>query len=245
LPNGLDEGKSASMWQLAWLVLSATPAPEVSSTLPPIPAPLGHIGGVITPLPSQLSQSDRPVTLAFEGCEVQVVWLMHALGGTIRAVEQLQQWLDRTGLEKTIYKKKQVLAEVVRQLSEAKFEPRMVCAEPKRGRLELKEGFKLDLKEAPKTFCEAPEGRSTGDFWFFNGEHPSAVVNVSKGEPDLCAPRLSVMLFDRKGLGRVRLSADWGGVMSANLLGDSCKSVDFDFSAEKQAFVATLKSCKR
>lgn len=233
------------MWQLAWLVLSVTPAPEVSTSLPPLAAPLGHIGGVVGPVPAQLSQSDRPVTLALEGCEPQVVWLMHALGGTIRAVEQLQQWLDRTTLEKSIFKKKQVLAEVVRQLSDAKFEPRMVCALPAKGKLELKDGFKLDLKEAPKTFCDAPETRSLGDYWFFNHDRPAAVVSVSKGDPDVCAPRISVMLFDAKGQGRVRLNADWGGVMSANLLGDSCKSVDFDFNAEKQGFVATVRSCKR
>jgi hypothetical protein len=224
------------MWHIACLVLCAAPA--AAAPLPDINAPFGHIGGVVTKVPAELTQSDRPVKLALEGCEPQVVWLMRALGGTIRAVEQLQQWLDRTPLEKTLFKKKKVLADVVKTLSDSKYESRVACPAPRLS------GFKLDLKEAPPKFCPAKDERSTGDFWFFAHDKPAAVINILKGDPDACAPRISVLLFDSKGLARVSLHADWGGVMSANLLGDSCKSVDFDFNREKQAFVPTLKSCK-
>jgi hypothetical protein len=58
-------------------------------------------------------------------------------------------------------------------------------------------------------------------------------------------PRLSTVLFDARGAPRVRLHADWGGVLSTSLLGEKCQVVDYTFDSGKQVFVPAWKSCKR
>jgi hypothetical protein len=224
------------MWLLTVLVLSAAPRP-----LPDIPAPLGHFGAVVEAIPpGGLPDNDRPVLLEAPGCPAQVVYLMRSLGGTIRAVEQLQQWLARSGLEKTLFTRKQVLAQVIRTLTDARADGRAAC-EP----LPVKDGYRLDLTAAPARFCEAPATRSHGDFWFFTREQPAAVVSVVNGQPDPCRPRLSTVLFDAQAHPRVRLHVDAAGAPSAELLGDRCQTVDFTYSAERQAFLPTLRTCKK
>ncbi len=219
------------------LILSAAPP----TPLPEIAAPLGHIAGVVVDAPAGgAAGNDRPVALKADGCAPQVVYLMRFLGGTMRAVEQLQQWVDRSGQEKALFKGKQTLADVVRTLTDAKFEPKAACQA-----LPVSDGYRLELRYPPKKLCEASAQRSSGDFWFFSKGRASAVISVVNGAPDACKPRLSAVLFDSYGWARVRFHSDWGGGITANLLGDSCKSVDFAYDATKEAFVPTWKTCKR
>lgn len=241
--HGLRQGFGLCYEPRMLLALILAAAPPVPLQLPNIPAPLGHVAGVVVDLqPGAVQGNDRPVLLKAEGCETpQVAYLMRFLGGTIRAVEQLQGWLDRSGQEKALFKGKQTLADVVRLLTDAKYEPRSDCAAPT-----LVDGFKLDLTAPPKKLCEVADDRPAGDFWFFSKGKPSAVISVVNGSPDACKPRLSAVLFDSKGLARVRFHSDWGAPsISANLLGDSCKSVDFTFDLAKEAFVPNWKTCKR
>jgi hypothetical protein len=226
------------MLLLTALILAAAPAPK---PLPDIPEPLGHFGAVVEAMPAGgLPDNDRPVLLEAVGCPEQAVYLMRSLGGTIRAVEQLQQWLARSGLERTLFARKQVLAGVIRTLSDARAEPRMAC-EP----IPLKDGYRLELAGTLPRFCDAPPTRSRGDFWFFTREQPAAVISVVNGQPDLCKPRVSTVLFDPQARPRVRLHLDLGGVPSLELLGDKCQVVEFTYSADRRAYLPTLRSCKR
>jgi hypothetical protein len=224
------------MWLLTALLLSAAPRP-----LPDIPAPLGHFGAVVEAIPAGgLPDNDRPVLLDAPGCPAQVVYLMRSLGGTIRAVEQLQQWLTRSGLEKTLFTRTKVLAQVIRTLTDARADDRAAC-EP----LPLREGYRLELVGPPARFCEVPAGRTHGDFWFFTRQQPAAVVSVVNGPADACKPRLSTVLFDEKARPRVRLHLDAAGVPSAELLGDRCQLIDFTYNPDRLAFLASVRTCKK
>lgn len=221
------------------LVLAAPPAPPVPGE---ISAPLGHIGNVVdAPPKGGVSDSDRVVLPKWEGCEQQGVYLMRFMGGTARAVEQLQQSLDRApGAEKRLFTRKNVLTEVMRQLSSSKLEARDGCKPAP-----LRDGYQLELGAPPKKFCDAKADAQDGEFWFFSGGRPAGVISVQKGAPNACKPRLSTVLFDAKGVARVRLHADWGGGMSVTLVGDKCQLIDYALDSEKQAFLPTWKSCKR
>ena len=223
---------------VAALVLTVPPPPALGE----ISAPLGHIGNVVDALPKGgVSDSDKLVAPKWEGCEPKGIYLMRFLGGAGRALEQLQQSLDRSaGSEKKLFGRKGVLGEVMKQLSTSRFEGKQSCpAAP------LSEGYKLELTAAPKKWCDAAADAGEGEFWFFAGKLPAAVISVQKGGADVCKPRLSTVLYDAKGVARVRLHADWGGAMMATLVGEKCQLVDYTLEAEKQVFVPAWKSCKR
>lgn len=206
-----------------------------------ISAPLGHLGNVVEEIPpTGMNAVDKPLVPVIEGCAPQAVYLMRMLGGTARAIEQLQQWLDATpGFEARFFRHKATLTDVVKQLSDATFEPKKACTAPA-----TKNGYQLDLDWPSARFCPSP-GANQGDFWFFNKARAAAAINVQPGDPDHCKLRLSTVLFDSRGQARVRLHADWGGTSSVTLIGDGCQIVEFVLHSETQTFVPTLKSCKR
>lgn len=224
---------------IAALALAAPPLP---AALGEINAPLGHIGNVVdVPPRGGVSDSDKVLLPKWEGCEAQGVYLMRYLGGAARALEQLQQSLDRApGTEKKLFGRKGVLTEAMKQLSSSRFEAKVGCPAEV-----LADGYKLELTLAPKKWCDAKADATEGEFWFFAAGKPAALVSVQKGEPDACKPRLSSVLFDAKGAPRVRLHADWGGAMSATLVGERCQVVEYTLQADKQVFVPAWKSCKR
>ncbi len=221
------------------LILSAAPA---APTLGEISAPLGHIGNVVDALPKGgESDSDKVISPKWEGCEPTGIYLMRFMGGAGRALEQLQQSLDRApGSEKKLFGRNGVLTEVMKQLSSSRFELKLSCtAAP------LTDGYKLELTAPPKKWCDAKADSADGEFWFFASAKPAAVISVQKGATDVCKPRLSTLLFDSKGIARVRLHADWAGAMSTTLVGDRCQLVEYTLDADKQVFVPAWKSCKR
>jgi hypothetical protein len=222
------------------IALSAAPPPALPGE---IMAPLGHVGNVVdAPPKGGVSESDRVVVPQWDGCEAKGVYLMRFLSGSSRALEQVQSALDRVpGTEKTLFgKKKGVLTEVMRQLSSSKFEAKVPCEPSPRV-----DGYKLELSGLPKKWCDAKPDAQDGEFWFFANGKPAAVISVQKGASDPCKPRLSTVLFDAKGLGRLRLHADWGGAIETFVAGEKCQALEYTLNAEKQAFVPTWKSCKR
>jgi hypothetical protein len=229
---------------VATLVLCGTPPPKAPPpSLPTISAPLGHFGAVIEPAPREgLKDMERAVLPQIPQCTPQAVYLMRFLGGMGRVLEQLQQWMDLTpGMEKRLFGRKGTLGDVMKHLSQAAFEPKKAC-----GPLTLGDGYKLELDQAPKRFCDAGDrGDQLGDYWFFTKGKPAAVVLVQKGDVDPCVLRLSAALFDAKGVARLRVHGDWGAQLSATLNGDRCQKVDFTFDASQQGFVPEMKSCKR
>jgi hypothetical protein len=229
------------MWiSLALLVLAAPPPPPTPAA---ISAPFGQIGAVVDDPPAGgMSPGDRSVTPTWEGCPAQGIYLVRMLAGTTRALEQLQQSLDAApGAEKRLFARKGVLAEVMRTLTGAAFEPRQSCAA-----LPVSAAGRLEVAAAPKRWCPAEATRQDGEFWFFTKGKPGALVHVARGgEASPCKPRLSVVLFDAKAAPRVRLDADWGGAMRATLVGDRCTELDYEFDAGRQEFTPAWKSCKR
>lgn len=225
----------------ASIALAAAPvAPVPPAPWPDVPAPLGHFGNVVEPVPPG-GVPDRVVVPTFGTCKPQAIYLLRALSGTARALEQAQLWLDAIpGQEKKLFQRKEQLGEVARQLSGSKYEPRRACAP-----LPAVDGWRLELAAHPTKWCDAPADATTGDFWFFTGKQPAAVVSVLPGSPDACRPRISTILFDTRGQARIRVHADWGAAASMTLVGDKCQQVDFTFDSQKQAFSAAPKSCKR
>ncbi len=218
-------------------LLSAAPAAPAWPSLSP---PLGHLGAVVEPVPAG-GVPEHTLVATFPGCEPQAISLLRALGGTARAVEQLQGWLDSVpGLEKKLFARPGALAAVVKHLADARWSGQRACAAPP-----LAEGFKLGLTSPPAKWCPVPADAVTGDFWFNGGSRAAAAIEVQPGSAKPCRPRVSVVLFDAAGTARVRLHADWAGVSSVTLVGDRCQVVDFTFSTDKQLFEPTLKSCKR
>ena len=142
----------------AAFVLAAAPAPNPA--LGEISTPLGHIGNVVDALPKGgQADSDKVVAPKWEGCEPQGVYLMRYMGGAGRALEQLQQSLDRSpGSEKKLFGRKGVLTEVMKQLSSSRFEQKLSCpAAP------LADGFKLELAAPPKKWCDAKADATDGE----------------------------------------------------------------------------------
>ncbi|MEW6430751.1 MAG: hypothetical protein AB1730_04520 [Myxococcota bacterium] len=224
------------------LVLSGAPAAP-PAPLPTISAPLGHFGAVVELMPKDaVRDQERAVFPQIPQCAPQVVYLMRFLGGMTRVLEQSQQWMDLTpGLEKKLFKGKGTLGDVMKHLSRAAFEDRKSCTP-----LTLGAGYKLELDAAPKKLCDAgPRGDGLGDYWFFTKGKPAAVVSVQRGDVDACVLRLSAVLFDSKGVARLRVHGDWGAQVSATLNGDRCQKVDFTFDGARQLFVPDMKSCKR
>lgn len=224
---------------VASLLLCAAPA---APTLGEISAPLGHIGSVVDALPKGgVSDTDKVVAPKWDGCEPKGVYLMRMLGGAGRVLEQLQQSLDRApGAEKKLFGRKAVLSEVMKQLATSKFELKVSCTAP-----ELVDGFKLEVAGQPKKWCDAKPDATEGEFWFLSGGKPAAVISLTKGGTDVCKPRVSTVLFDAKGAGRVRVHADWGGAVCATMVGERCQVVDYTLDAERQVFLPVWKSCKR
>lgn len=221
------------------LLLALTAAPPLPAE---ISAPFGHFGAVVQPEPAGgLPGNDKVLLPKWETCESQAVYLMRFLSGSARALEQLQQSLDRApGAEKKVFGRKDVIGELVSQLSTSMFEAKRDCAEPK-----LLDGFKLDLTTAPKKWCDAPVGAQDGAFWFFSAKKPSVVIHVTKGAEKVCRARISAVLFDNKGVARVRIHADWAGEVSATLVGERCQNVEYTFERDRQVFVPSWKTCKR
>lgn len=222
-----------------WLMLSLAVA---SSPLPPLPGPLGHIGGVVAPAPGD-GAPDPQHGVVFQhapSCPLQVVAYTRMLAGTVRAAEQMQAWLEPLKLERQLFgSTKGTLAGVVGRVRTAKYVPRAPRQRPP-----LVDGAKLHYRKAPTLLAVALSGPAQeGEAWFVDERgRPVGVIHLAPGSTDVCRPRLSAVLFDVRGFARLRLHADWGGEVSAELVGDGGKEISFAFNRETQGFSAMHRS---
>lgn len=225
---------------LTLLLLASDPV----KPLPPLSAPLGRLGPVVDAPPTGGTPGEEKILQGkFEGCDrVLGLYLTKLVSGTLLAVGQLQDWLNRTpGLEKKLFAKGK-LGEVVKLVSGSAAVDRKACIPPT-----LVDGYKLELLDAGAKLCPAEKGWRTGDFWWLNGTHRAAVIALTaapEGAANRCLPRFSVVLFDKNGVARIRLHADWGGSSAVSIVGDRCKSLDFTFDGDTQTFVPTWSSVK-
>jgi hypothetical protein len=239
------------MLLLTLTLLAAAPTPAASAkpvkALPMLSAPLGRLGTFVDAPPAGGLPADEKVIVGkLEGCDrEQALYLTRAVSGTLVAVEQLQAWLGQTkGLEKKLFAAGK-LGEVAQGVASSAAMDQKLCEPPA-----LVDGFKLEPTRNTGKLCDTEKGWRTGDFWWAKAGKPTAVASVVPAPAeakDRCRPRLSVVLFDKAGIARVRLHADYGGVASLSLLGDKCVGLDFGFDAGVQSFVPTwrtTKSCK-
>ncbi len=226
---------------LTLALLTAAPV----KPLPMLPAPLGRLGDFVGPVPEGGLPADEKVLVGkLEGCDrEQAFYLTRAVSGTLVAVQQLQDWMNQTkGLEKKLFATGK-LGEVAQNVASSSAVDQKLCAAPV-----LAGGFKLDLTKANGRLCAAEKGFRLNDHWWTRANKPFAAVAFTASEgKDRCRPRVSVVLFDKAGIARVRLHADYNAAASLSLLGDKCVGLDFNFDEGAQAFVPTwrpTKSCK-
>ncbi len=228
------------MLLLTFCLLAAAPV----KALPMLSAPLGRLGDVVDAPPEGGLPADEKVIVGkLDGCDrEQALYLTRAIAGTRAAVEQLQTWLNQTkGLEKKLFPVGK-LGEVSQWVAASVPTDQKLCEAPA-----LVDGFELELAKAAGKQCPADAGWRMGDFWWAKAGKPAAVVSVMGSAPDAkdrCRVRLSMALFDKAGIARVRLHADYGGVASVSLLGDKCVGLEFGFDAGAQAFVPTWRTTK-
>lgn len=217
---------------MMFLALILTAAPVLPAE---IQAPIGHFGSSIGKAPADgVSQADPFILLPGLECPADGFFPARFQAGLSRTLEQLQQSLDRApGSEKKLFTRKGELAEVIKLLSASVFSADKSDCTPIKG-------WQLVTTAPPKKWCAADPYRPA----YFTNEKPSWTVALGRNQ-DGCAALVSTVLFDAKGVARVRLHADWSGTTSVTLVGDRCQNVEFTFDTSKQAFIPSWSSCKR
>lgn len=231
------------------LVFSVLVAAAPAWDYTPLRAPLGFVGDVVGPPPSGgVEGGEKAVTLQLPGCDrPQTINLSRFLSGASLAGSQLQAWLESKGpgapekLEERLFGKHHRLVETLAKAARARPAEQGACTESS-----LAKGFALLLTRAPVS-CKPAKG-PLGTYWFVDADHPrqvSAAIHIAAADekaPDRCRPRLSAVLFDTKGIARLRYHADFGGVLEAELLGHRCQAAAFVFEPQTNAFRATPRS---
>lgn len=215
------------MSPLLTVFLLAAPAP--GPALPDLPAPLGMLDGVL----AKGSGNDRTVEISLPDCDHKVpVNLSRFIGGTGYAMQQMVEWLNLTpGL--TVFPQG-ALAEVTAGITQGAFTDTKACGAVPR-----------DVAKAPAKLCP---GVAADHAWMLVGGKPAALVrwgaSAGKGEAARCLPKLTGVLFDGKGVARIRYEADFGAAAGGALLGDALCRVTFTFDPKTEVFHAARKGCK-
>ena len=209
-----------SLWLL--LVLSAAPAP-----LPDLPAPLGSLDRVL----EQGTGNERTVEVSLPGCDRKLaINLSRFVAGTGHAMQQMVEWARLTpGL--TVFPEG-ALEEVSAGVNGGAFGDHKACGVlPK------------DVVKAPKV---CPGGAADHALMLLDAQ-PAALVrwgpSAAKGA-GRCVPRLIGVLFDKKGVARIRYDADFGAAASGALLGDARCQISFTFDPKNEVFHAGRRGCK-
>ncbi len=240
----------------AFVSLALAAAPDPWAALPPIPAPLGHLGDSLLDAPEGgVTGGEKVVISKYEGCaRDRAVFLTRFVSGAALGGNQLQLWLAADkAVEAAVFKEPGTLARTLDVAREGTF------VEGERCQAAPREGWKLELAAVPKSLCNKPRAKpGEGEFWFSRpmlterrpGDPPappklprgmfSAVVRVAPAAPnieDRCRLRISSALFDDKGKARLLFHADYGAALAVEVRGDGC-SLDFTFDPAVQGFRA-------
>jgi hypothetical protein len=196
---------------LAALLLTSLPAPSG------ILAPLGRYGDVVTE-PPRHGHPATEIVLAgrLPGCsEERALWLSRAVSGTVRAGEQLVQWLEvhpevtraSFGIGKDPLAP---LAEALSLANDAQASAPVRCGA-------VKGPWKLPLRAGKAARCSAPlslGAQGQLDFVEPRSRKTAARVRFAPAAPgalEACRPRMSVALLDKTGAVRLLVHADFGG----------------------------------
>lgn len=216
---------------LAVSALAALPA------LKPLQPPLALFTLEVLQDANSASPQNGDQFIAYGGgaCAGRSVSTIRAMGAALTTLERVQTWFkENPGVEAKLFKK-DTLAQVMKHASAGAVSRLESCKSwGAAGEWQLP-------PTDPGKLCEA-KTPSTSRLWFaVKGKGSSAVQALPAG--DACQPRVSIALFDPKGKTRLVLQADFGGVMSATVVGDACK-VDFTWDPSIEAFKPEWKSCK-
>lgn len=210
---------------LPLLLLAAAPAP---APLPDLPAPLGMLDRVL----EKGRDNDRTVEISLPGCDHKVpVNVSRFIAGSGYAMQQMVEWMNVTpGL--TVFPQG-ALDEVTTGITNGAFADTKSCA-----------ALPKELSKAPK-LCP---GAAPDQAWMMlpTGK-PAASVRwgpSSSKAADKCLPRLTAVLFDAKGIARIRYDADFGAAASGALLGDAKCQISFTFDPKAEVFHAARRGCK-
>lgn len=181
---------------------------------------------------------DRFIVFGGPTCAGRAVSSVRAMGAALTTLERVQTWFkENPGVEGKLFKK-DTLAQVMKHVSAGAVSRHEPC-KPWGAAGE----WQLPSSD-PGKLCEVkrPLGLDPPVLWFTVKGKGASVIQALPAA-DACQPRVSIALFDPKGKTRLVLNADFGGVMSATVVGDTCK-VDFSWDPSIEAFKPEWKSCK-
>jgi len=204
-----------SMLPLAAAAMLAAAPVSGAPVVPGVLAPLGRYGDVVTEPPTRGFPAGEVLVVGKPaGCaQGQAVWLSRAVAGTVRAAEQLLQWLETYPAEAEGTfgpgpRALDVLRQAVDRGNSAVASAVAHCGA-------VKGPWRLPVNGGRSARCELPLSLERSGQWDFTsgpGKHPAARVRYAPGDAGHpCQPRLSVALFDSAGKVRVLVHADYAG----------------------------------
>ena len=215
---------------LAATVLSALPA------LKPLQPPLAIFTVEVLQPASVAQDGDHLLRYAGAECPTQAVSGLRAMGAALTMLEKVQRWLDENpGAEAKLFKKG-TLGVVMKHVSQGAFTPLVPCKA-----VAPVDGWKWPASDFGK-LCTTKLPESPVEQFMTVKNAPSSALIVRPAAA-ACQPRLSIAMFDPKGKTRAVLHADFGGVMSAVVVGDRCQ-LELTYDPTIEAFKAEWKSCK-
>lgn len=215
---------------LAATVLSALPA------LKPLQPPLAIFTVEVLQAGGAAQDGDTLLRYAGAECPAQAVSGLRAMGAALTMIEKLQRWLDENpGAEAKLFKKG-TLGGVMKNVSQGAFTPLVPCKT-----VAPVEDWKWPATDFGK-LCPSKLPASPVEQFMTVKNVPSAAMIV-RPAATACQPRLSIAMFDPKGKTRAVLHADFGGVMSAVVVGDRCQ-LELTYDPNIEAFKGEWKSCK-
>lgn len=177
--------------------------------------------------------------LVDETCSPFRVSTMRAMNGALSSLEALQAWFKKNPkVEATLFGKDGATAAIFDHVSKAQVTSPALegCSPPEldQGRFTTKLSGKVCKHEKP-----APSFQR----WLTNNGVAAAAVTVGPSTGKACTPLISIALFDAKGALRVLLHADFGGSVSAELVGKKCQ-ISMNSEASEGRFQPVWKNCK-
>jgi hypothetical protein len=210
---------------VALLLLLLAAAPDVPA--PDLPAPLGQLDHVLE-RPQKSAGAEQVVDLTLRGCDHAVpLNLSRMLAGTAFAMQQMLDWARQNlpqGLPPPA-----VLEALGAGVRDGTFAATKAC------------------KALPREVAAAVKlcpGAAPDQAWLLAGGRAAALVRWSAGSgKDRCLPKVTGVLFDAKGVARVRYDADFGGAAAGALDFEGCQ-VTFTYDATNEVFHAGVRGCK-
>ncbi len=213
------------------------------------------LGGLPTPLPFQPPLAEFSVEIlqdsavgAPEGldsflpygdekCPTKAISTSRALGGALMALERTQAWLGQNPKVEAKLFKKDTLADVKKHLTYATPVLTRQC----------KAATLIDEWKWPgglsSKLCAPPKLPIRNEAWLAAPKGATAAAVRVQSAKDPCQPRVSIALFDSKGKNRLVVNADFGGSMSATVVGDTCQ-IELTYDPTIEAFKPEWKACK-